>query len=111
MASFLFLCEGSNVILDRQGADPYVGFIAEKPLKAKNVELAEKFARIELLKNWKLLFNQHNDAGTPVLTVLAARQSRNPFRTVKWREDFSFYRDNEQRDEIVDQLMQKHRFN
>ena len=106
MARFYFVLSGDNILLDRAGAEPVVGFVARRGCRAASLDAAEKRVKIELLKNWKQTFNQDNKVGTPSLKIAYSRRIRNPLKKVRAGDDFQFFNNNSQRDELLEQAKQ-----
>lgn len=103
MPRFYFVFSAQGVLIDRHGADPVIGFVAMREGRGCNIDDAERFARIELLKQWKTVFNQDNKAGTPSITLVHSSRIRNPFKKVRARDDFCFFSDGEKGDSIARQ--------
>ena len=112
MARYYFVFQGNNILLNRQGAEPVIGFIALREMRGNTAGEAEKMARIELLKQWKQTFNQDNKAGTPILTLLHSRRIINPLKKVRLSDDFQFFNDAEDQSALADNAIKagKHWF-
>ena len=103
MSRYYFVFSASGVLIDGHGSDPAIGFIAMREGRGRSQEEAERLAKIELLKQWKLAFNQNNKAGTPMLEIVHASRIRNPLKRVRVRDDFQFFSDNLQREAAIRQ--------
>ncbi len=102
MARFYFVIQGKNILLDRQGADPVIGFVALRERRGKTRQEAEKLVKIELLKQWRQTFNQDNKAGTPSLELVHCRKILSPFKKVRVSDDFRFFSDSELQHTLVE---------
>lgn len=109
MPRYYFVFSASEVLIDGHGSDPAIGFVALRERRGQNIEDAGRLAKIELLKHWKLTFNQDNKAGTPSLKIVHKGRIRNPIKKVRASDDFVFFRDVSQRDQIIEEAMQASR--
>jgi len=106
MPRFYFVFSASDVLIDGHGSDPAIGFVTLREGQGRNIEDAGRLAKIELLKHWKLTFNQNNKAGTPSLKIVHEGRIRNPLKKVRTQDDFVFFRDTLQRDQLIQQAVQ-----
>lgn len=91
MAKYVLIITGSNILLDSVAEEVATGFVTLKTVKAASEEDAMRFGQINVLQEWKSLFNRDNKAGTPKLTVRSVKRVRNPFRRYNLPSDFVFF--------------------
>lgn len=91
MQRFYIVMVGDNISLEQGGDIPIAGFIAPRCVRARDSEEAQRVARIELLKDWKLTFNRDNKAGTPRLQIAAIEPIKNPFKRLSRAQHFEFF--------------------
>lgn len=97
MAKYALVIVGSNIHLDGVSEDVATGFVTLKTVKAPSEEDAIRFGQINVLQEWKSLFNRDNKAGTPKLTIRSIKHIRNPFRRYILSSDFIFYGNEDER--------------
>ena len=91
MARYIFVLDGDRIHIERGDQIPFCGFVAARIVRAKSEQEAQQRITIELLKEWKQLFNQNNRAGTPRLSVHHGQRILNPFKRLKLANEFLFY--------------------
>lgn len=97
MAKYVLIVQGRNIFLDGVSEQVATGFVTLRSVKAKNEEDAIRIGQIGILKDWKLLFNRENKAGTPSLNIRSVKRIRNPFRKFILPSDFLFYSNEEEK--------------
>ena len=96
MPRYLCLMDAPGIHLERGDQIPHCGFVAARIVKSKDASIAKQLATIELLKQWKLLFNRENRSGTPQVNVISCKKMRNPFKKLRYDQEFLFYSNSEE---------------
>ena len=91
MAKYAILMHGHGIHLEGVFEDLATGFVAVRAVKAREEQAAIQRATIELLQDWKSLFNRDNRSGTPTIELIKTKRVYNPFRTFQLPDDFVFY--------------------
>ena len=109
MPKYHFIFTGENIHIERGMQLPIYGFVAPRSIMARSEAEAEQRAKIELLKFWKLHFNQDNKAGTPRIEIDLKMRVQNPFRRLTGREEFFFYGNEEEKKQAFDTASKRFR--
>ena len=90
-----------KIHLERGVSLPLAGFVAQRVVRAKDEAGAIQYAKIQLLKDWKISFNRDNKAGTPQLEIFQCSQINNPFKRLKLENDYLFYSTEDEKSEGI----------
>lgn len=104
MTHYKIILTGSEIFVDSYGsADPLIGFVACRIIKAETEELAIAMAKRNILVNWNQSFNADRKIGLPTLEVQKITPV-NRWLTREPKNDYFFYADAESRQQYLEQL-------
>lgn len=102
MMHYKIVLTGNDIIVDHfGGAEPVMGFVACRILKANSEKMAIAIAKRDILVQWNQSFNADRKAGLPKLTVDSITPVT-PLLTRKPKHDYYFYDSEERRQEHLE---------
>lgn len=105
MKKYYLVIVANNIHLERGIDLPITGFVAPRCVRGKNETDATHFAKIQLLKDWKITFNRNNKAGTPQLSVAQSKQIKNPFKRLQLSDDYLFFGTEDEKTHATDKAI------
>lgn len=91
--------------IDNESAEPVIGFISCKPIRAETPALALAIAKRDLLVHWNQSFNFDRKMGMPTLTLEYIGEIRGWFKP-KSSQDYYWFTNEEHKQALLAQLTQ-----